>query len=291
MPPNDDIDYEIQKLETTLTQLKPQFFIIGSDTNSRSCLWNSPETDLRGHTLNEFIQQYQLFVLNSGNKPTFWRQNGQSFIDVTLCSSSLLKHCEQWTVRNEESLSDHCFITYNLNFLYQTQKTPKSLIRVKPNLEPYSYWRPYRKNQNKHLINSNLIQKSRESSIRHTNYSQDYGFLQCSQTITKSSAVVQKEIISQQSEHQSTRPKNTFETDNKTYQIEKFSEKPIKELELNLFSPKADWEVFDFVLNYNLSYAQDISTVTTRAELEEYVQKLTYAIFFASFASMPQKKT
>jgi len=75
-----------------------------------------------------------------------------------------------------------------------------------------------------------------------------------------------------------------------THRVLNFSEKPIKELEFNFCSAKADWKIFEYVLNYNLSYAQDISTVTTETKLEEFALKLEHAVHFASFASMPQKR-
>jgi hypothetical protein len=107
MSPNANIENDLNNLEDNLQQLKPNFYIIGCDSNAHSILWNSPNTDLRGRLLNDFINCKNLFLLNNGFKPTFWRETGESIIDLTLCNENILRNCNDWHVTDIETLSDH----------------------------------------------------------------------------------------------------------------------------------------------------------------------------------------
>ena len=85
-------------------------------------MWGSSQNNERGESFLEFINCSNLNICNRGNTPTFTFPSGENFtgwsnvIDVTLCSNSNGFNVTNWVVRDEESLSDHKFITFSTNF-------------------------------------------------------------------------------------------------------------------------------------------------------------------------------
>lgn len=91
--------------------------IIMGDLNVKSPLWGSPITDLRGRYWAEWLASLDLVVLNTGYAPTFVRGSCESFIDITCATQSIATQVEKWQVLEEESLSDHRFIYFELKGL------------------------------------------------------------------------------------------------------------------------------------------------------------------------------
>lgn len=88
--------------------------IIGCDANSHHVMWGSSDTNARGRRLMEFICESGLIVLNQGNNPTFSNRIRQEVIDITLCSPSLQGSISSWHVSDEDSMSDHATIMFNI---------------------------------------------------------------------------------------------------------------------------------------------------------------------------------
>lgn len=115
MPPNGNLDDSLSQLTHFINTNKPTHYIIGGDMNAKSFLWGSPVTDERGEILTDFTFQHNLSILNNNfERPTYWSPNGQSWIDVTLCSNTMYNFCQNWRVSDEHSESDHNYIEYNL---------------------------------------------------------------------------------------------------------------------------------------------------------------------------------
>lgn len=55
-----------------------------------------------------------LDVMNKGNTPTFVRGKSSSIIDITMCSRNLTRKIENWRVTEDENLSDHQYIFFEL---------------------------------------------------------------------------------------------------------------------------------------------------------------------------------
>lgn len=89
--------------------------LIGSDANSQCTVWGSTKTNKRGSSLLEYLVNTDLKILNIGNEPTFINISRREVIDVTLCSPSLRLLVKGWRVSNEESLSDHRYLTFTLS--------------------------------------------------------------------------------------------------------------------------------------------------------------------------------
>ncbi|KAG5683018.1 hypothetical protein PVAND_012328 [Polypedilum vanderplanki] len=89
--------------------------IVGCDANSHHGLWGSSNTNVRGEKLMEFICESGLVVLNRGNRPTFVNKLRAEVIDITLCSPGIENFTHGWHVSEEDSLSDHQTIRFNLD--------------------------------------------------------------------------------------------------------------------------------------------------------------------------------
>ncbi|KAI5717436.1 hypothetical protein M8J77_005918 [Diaphorina citri] len=94
--------------------------VIGGDFNSKSSLWGSPFDCQRGIMLAEWMAELELEVLNDGLKPTFIRNNSSSFIDITMCSSNTFEHVTHWEVLDDECLSPHQFIMFEIDMRHSS---------------------------------------------------------------------------------------------------------------------------------------------------------------------------
>lgn len=110
---------DIEEFSTFLRNLgskipKTTNILIGGDFNSKATAWGHNFTDRRGEYLMDWIAEKDLYVLNDGKIPTFVRRDQESFIDLTCCSRNLLSKVVNWRVLQKESLSDHQYISYDL---------------------------------------------------------------------------------------------------------------------------------------------------------------------------------
>lgn len=101
-------------IKTEINSSKYKRFIVGGDLNSKSYLWHSRKEDDRGKELCEWIVEMNLDVMNKGNTPTFVRGKSSSIIDITMCSRNLTRKIENWRVTEDENLSDHQYIFFEL---------------------------------------------------------------------------------------------------------------------------------------------------------------------------------
>ncbi|GJQ65722.1 hypothetical protein Trydic_g19503 [Trypoxylus dichotomus] len=88
---------------------------MGLDANSKSALWNSPTEDWRGRELETFLENYSFVVLNNNEEPTFVGHQGSSFIDFTAVNFRAYGMTSEWSLSEDETLSDHKFIRFDIN--------------------------------------------------------------------------------------------------------------------------------------------------------------------------------
>ena len=89
--------------------------IIGADSNSHSVLWGSEINNQRGDEYEAFMAANDLSVLNVGVIPTFKTIRAESIIDITLVHYSLYEYIDNWKVSEDDYLSDHRCISFQLN--------------------------------------------------------------------------------------------------------------------------------------------------------------------------------
>lgn len=77
-------------------------------------MWGSPREDIKGRMLAEWAFSLGLSVLNSGQQPTFERDESRSYIDVSFAKEEIARRVQNWQVLDEETLSLHKYIKYQL---------------------------------------------------------------------------------------------------------------------------------------------------------------------------------
>ena len=103
-PPSCPIDFDA--LRSLLSDLPPPLLVVG-DFNCRHTLWGDSVVTSRGRSLERFLQDFDLTILNAGS-PTHFDLHTQSFscLDLALCSPSLLLDLH-WSVLDQNPCSDH----------------------------------------------------------------------------------------------------------------------------------------------------------------------------------------
>lgn len=99
--------------------------LVVGDLNAHSPSWSSPKEDKRGEVLADMIAATNLNIWNIGNEPTFIRGASRTHIDITMASENLTFHVKNWRVLDEESLSLHRYIMYELK-----EKSPRRVQQV-----------------------------------------------------------------------------------------------------------------------------------------------------------------
>jgi len=88
--------------------------VVAGDFNAKSRLWGSPTEDKRGAILADLMSALDLHACNSGVSPTFVRGQSESHIDVTLVSNTIRGKVVDWKVLENESLSLHKYISFDI---------------------------------------------------------------------------------------------------------------------------------------------------------------------------------
>jgi hypothetical protein len=103
-------------LAALVRQLPRPFLIVG-DFNAHDSFWRSSraQSNRRGRVLANFIDDFNLILLNKGERTRFNSFNGEfSSIDLSICSSSLATKLTM-SVHQDLCGSDHFLILINKN--------------------------------------------------------------------------------------------------------------------------------------------------------------------------------
>lgn len=69
----------------------------------------------RGYTLEKWIDEKRMIVLNDGETETCVRAQGSSMVDVTIATEKAASQIVEWKVDSEaETLSDHRYVRINV---------------------------------------------------------------------------------------------------------------------------------------------------------------------------------
>ncbi|XP_035221976.1 uncharacterized protein LOC118194874 [Stegodyphus dumicola] len=113
--PSDDISTTISFLEHYTRVLGNKHQIISGDFNAHSVAWGYRTTDPKGRLLEDFLSSKNYVLLNATNTiPTFDRLYAVGWPDLTFISANTSHVTSNWTVRDEISLSDHKYITFEV---------------------------------------------------------------------------------------------------------------------------------------------------------------------------------
>lgn len=126
----------IDNICNTVRHYRGYNYIIGGDFNAKAVDWGNRRTDERGDIILEIMASEGLCLLNEGDTPTFVSKDKQSIPDITLCSESIVRSMNNWSVETEEETgSDHRYITFS--YSQQLEDTN----RDKDNQRPSTRWR------------------------------------------------------------------------------------------------------------------------------------------------------
>jgi ribonuclease HI len=113
--PFNNLQIELDFLSNCLNTLKPENLIISTDSNAKSRVWFSERDDSRGNTINEFVNERNLIIINDNEfTPTYYSTHGKSFIDLTISNLNASNYIYEWEVLLSDSLSDHRYIYFTL---------------------------------------------------------------------------------------------------------------------------------------------------------------------------------
>lgn len=101
-------------LKVALINSKYNKVIVGGDMNAKSFSWGSTREDDRGTTLAEWSVEMRMEIVNRGDTPTFVRGEYSSLIDVTLSTRNMYTKIVNWRVSDEENMTDHQYIFYDI---------------------------------------------------------------------------------------------------------------------------------------------------------------------------------
>ncbi|KAJ8953472.1 hypothetical protein NQ318_023593 [Aromia moschata] len=126
----------ITKFEQDLGELGENMRLVGIGTrkeaiiagyfNGRAPKWGMEDTDKRGQLILEWMAQQGLNVLNEGTTHTFNREGKGSIPGITMSTEGVTKDIRKWRVAEEETLSDHQYIIFEI---VNALKTPKTYRR------------------------------------------------------------------------------------------------------------------------------------------------------------------
>ncbi len=100
--------------------------LMGADSNAHSSIWGCVENNDRGDEMEDLLDQYELTVLNVGNTPTYFRTDedgtkSETIIDITVTNKFANNiNVNDWQVLEEETYSDHKYISYTFISQYET---------------------------------------------------------------------------------------------------------------------------------------------------------------------------
>ncbi|KAG5890062.1 hypothetical protein JTB14_020307 [Gonioctena quinquepunctata] len=85
--------------------------IVAGDLNAKKMIWEGQETDDRGkNIMNWVVTNSYLIENNRRDKATFSSNRAESWVDLTITRGTTISG---WQVEDQETLSDHRFITYH----------------------------------------------------------------------------------------------------------------------------------------------------------------------------------
>lgn len=113
-------------LEDLAETIRPErkSVVVTGDFNAKSTGWGCPQGDERGQLLEEWAASLGLVCLNEGDVPTFERANYGSVLDLTFGSEHLLPRLKSWRVTENETLSDHRCIAFEISSVRSSRTGP-----------------------------------------------------------------------------------------------------------------------------------------------------------------------
>ena len=105
---------QVERMEDALRDISGLLLVAG-DFNARAIEWGMPVTNSRGKDLLAMAARLGLVVTNEGSVTTYRRPGfGESISDITFASEQLVPRIIGWQVLEEETGSDHQYISFTV---------------------------------------------------------------------------------------------------------------------------------------------------------------------------------
>ena len=104
--------------------------ILCLDTNAHSTLWKSTQNNFRGNLLEDWILQNNLYVVNTGDIPTFVGHQGKTIIHITVVDNKSINMIKQWKVNQDDQLSDHRRLEFLIDFESKKKIVTRSYMKT-----------------------------------------------------------------------------------------------------------------------------------------------------------------
>lgn len=124
-----EIEGYLDKLQSILEVLRNKEVLIGMDRNARNPRWGDRVLNERGEMMEEFLETRALVFLNDGRTPTYLSGRGESHIDLTAVTRSLVKKAKNWKVETQWTSSFHRVLRYDIGDGENERKKRKEYCR------------------------------------------------------------------------------------------------------------------------------------------------------------------
>lgn len=124
-PPPDAVKMLISAAETQDINL-----LLGCDANAHHTIWGSTNINERGESLFNYLLETNLLICNRGSEPTFITVNRREVLDLTLITKANCFRVTNWRVSEQASLSDHCWILFEVQFTIEPHKSFRNIRRT-----------------------------------------------------------------------------------------------------------------------------------------------------------------
>ena len=122
IPPR--LNINITDLDALVSQLPTPYMLVG-DFNAHSTLWGNADNNNLGNKIEQFIQNNDLCLFNSGDATYLHSPTGSySAIDLSICSPTIFMDFE-WMVHEDQCGSDHFPIFLNVTEPIDSDRTPR----------------------------------------------------------------------------------------------------------------------------------------------------------------------
>lgn len=105
-----EVEDSIVELERCINYWNDRPILLGGDFNAKATMWRSPNTNARGIFVSNWASSIGLSCLNTDNRSTCVRRNGESIVDLTFANQKASARIIEWRVSLLESASDHRYI-------------------------------------------------------------------------------------------------------------------------------------------------------------------------------------
>jgi len=130
LPIDRDMERDLGTIEKIIRLTKGEWLLLALDSNARSKIWSDTHTNARGIAMEEYIIKRDLLIMNvDSDVPTFGSTRGRSWIDLTLCNSTLAQKIRGRTCGEQVSCAEHNIMFFEMDSWVNGKWTKKNAAK------------------------------------------------------------------------------------------------------------------------------------------------------------------